>query len=157
FLDLAGTSETIGSLAGGGTTGGIVTSSTAGTPTLTTGDASNTTFAGVIQNGSGTVALTKQGAGIFTLSRTNTYTGTTNVNAGTLAAANDTALGGTGTGTTVASGAELDISGSGLTIAEPISLTGTGVSGGGALRNLANSNSWTGAITLGAGGARINS
>ncbi len=48
--------ETIGSLAGGGTTGGNVELDTF---TLTTGDAGNDTFAGVI---SGTGGLTKQGA-----------------------------------------------------------------------------------------------
>src|SRR2546421_231276 len=74
-------SETIGSLAGGGTTGGVVTDSTATAVTLTTGgNNTSTTFAVAIQNGSGTVALTKAGTGVFTLSGTNTYTGTTNVN-----------------------------------------------------------------------------
>ena len=86
-LDLNGANETIGSLAGGGATGGIVTNGVAGTSTLTTGDATNTTFSGVIQDGAGTVALTKQGSGIFTLSGTNTYTGVTTINAGTLSVA----------------------------------------------------------------------
>ena len=46
----------------------------------------------------------------------------------------------------------------GSSIAEPItSLIGTGISSGGALRNLANDNTWSGTIALGAGGARINS
>jgi len=50
----------------------------------------------------------------------------------------------------------VDIDGNALSIAEPINtLIGTGVEGGGALRNLASSNAWTGAITLGAGGATI--
>ena len=83
-LDLNGTSQTLGSLSGGGTTGGRVTSSAAGAVTLTTGDASSTGFAGVIQDGTGTVAVTKQGVGVFSLSGINTYTGATNVNAGTL-------------------------------------------------------------------------
>ena len=57
----------------------------------------------------------------------------------------------------MASGAAIEIDGSGLTIAEPIaSLIGTGVGGAGALRNLANANTWSGAITLGAGGATVN-
>ncbi len=44
----------------------------------------------------------------------------------------------------------------GLVIAEPIaSLIGTGVGGAGALRNVANANTWSGAITLGAGGATV--
>ena len=57
----------------------------------------------------------------------------------------------------VTSGAALEIDGSGLVIAEPItSLIGTGVAAAGALRNLANDNTWSGAITL-AGTTRINS
>jgi autotransporter-associated beta strand protein len=46
----------------------------------------------------------------------------------------------------------VQIDGGGLLIAEPItSLSGTGIGGAGALRNLANNNTWSGAITLGAG------
>ena len=68
------------------------------------------------------------------------------------------ALGATAAGTTIASGAALEIDGSGLSIAEPLtSVIGTGVANAGALRNLANDNTWSGAIALGAGGARINS
>ncbi|MEK7953241.1 LamG-like jellyroll fold domain-containing protein [Luteolibacter soli] len=50
-------------------------------------------FAGIIANGSTTTSLTKAGSGIWTLSATNTYTGTTALNAGTLAIANNAALG----------------------------------------------------------------
>ena len=46
----------------------------------------STTFSGTLQNGGGTVALTKSGTGTLTLSGTNTYTGATTVNAGTLQA-----------------------------------------------------------------------
>ena len=78
-LDLAGSNETIGSLAGGGPVGGSVT---LGAGTLTTGTATSTIYAGVI---SGTGGLTKVGVqGVFTLTGNNTYTGATTVNAGTL-------------------------------------------------------------------------
>ena len=79
FLDLTA-NETIGSLAGGGVLGGNVTLNA---NTLTTGAGSDTAYSGVI---SGTGGLTKAGASIFTLSGagTNTYTGATTVNAGTL-------------------------------------------------------------------------
>jgi autotransporter-associated beta strand protein len=58
-FNLAGFSETVGSLAGAGT----VSSTAAGTPTLTAGgNNTSTTFSGVIQNGSAaSVALTKTG------------------------------------------------------------------------------------------------
>ena len=72
-------SETIGSLSGGGTTGGNVT---LGSNTLTLGDATNTTFSGIISGVGG--ALTKQGSGILTLSGANTYSGDTTINNGTL-------------------------------------------------------------------------
>ncbi len=54
---------------------------TTAAPTLTVGDANNYQFDGVI---SGLTALVKQGAGMQTLTNTNTYTGGTTVNAGTL-------------------------------------------------------------------------
>ena len=71
--------ETIGSLAGGGITGGTVDLQG---NTLTTGNAATTTFAGGITGSGG--SLVKQGVGAFTLGGTNTYTGTTTVNAGRL-------------------------------------------------------------------------
>jgi autotransporter-associated beta strand protein len=80
-LDLGGFNQTIGSLAGDST--GVVTTS-GGAVSLTTGNAASTTFAGTIQDGAGTLALNKVGAGVFTLAGTNTYTGGTTINGGTL-------------------------------------------------------------------------
>ncbi len=69
--------ETVGSLAGGGTTGGTVSLQT---NTLTAGgDNSSTTFGGVI---SGSGGFTKTGTGTLTLSGTNTYSGLTSVTGG---------------------------------------------------------------------------
>ncbi len=87
-LDLNGLSPTINGLNGTGT----VSSGVAGAVTLTVG-AGGGSFSGVIQNGSGTVALTKSGAGTLTLSGTNTYTGTTTANGGTLLVNGSTAAG----------------------------------------------------------------
>ena len=81
-LDLNGFTETIGALAGNG-------SVALGSATLTVGDATDTTFAGII---SGTGGLTKQGVGLLTLSGGNTFSGGVAVNAGTLAVAGGAAL-----------------------------------------------------------------
>jgi autotransporter-associated beta strand protein len=78
FLNLNSFNQTIGSLAGAGTV-------SLGTATLTSGtDNSSTLFSGVIDGIGG--ALIKTGAGTFTLSGTNTYTGSTTVSQGMMAA-----------------------------------------------------------------------
>jgi autotransporter-associated beta strand protein len=79
-LDLHGHSQTLGSLAGAA---GAVVENTAAVPALlTVGDATSTTFAGTIRNTGGALALAKQGAGVLSLTGTNTYTGATHVNDG---------------------------------------------------------------------------
>jgi fibronectin-binding autotransporter adhesin len=96
-------SETIGSLRGGGATGGDVT--IASGQTLTVAETGSQTFAGIISDAGG---LTKTGVGTLTLTGTNTYTGATTVSAGQLlvnGSSSDSAhtvgnggtLGGTGT------------------------------------------------------------
>lgn len=80
-MDITGFNTQIGSLAGGGIIGGNVA---LGAATLTTGaDGTSTSYAGAISGTGG--ALTKIGAGTFTLSGANTYTGASNVSTGTLA------------------------------------------------------------------------
>ena len=72
-------SETIGSLRGGGTTGGNV--NLASGQTLTVAETGNQAFAGAITNAG---SLTKSGAGTTRLSGANTYSGATTIAAGTL-------------------------------------------------------------------------
>ncbi len=152
-LDMNGFSDTIGSLAGGGT----VTNGGAAAVTLNAGgNNTSTAFTGVLQNGVGALAVTKTGTGTWTLSGANTYTGLTTISAGVIDAQSNTALGGVGGATTVATGAALQVDGTGLAIAEPLTLNGTGIANGGALRNLANANTVSGAITL-ASASRIAS
>lgn len=80
-LDLAGSALAINGLSGGGT----VTSTVANACVLTLGNNNaSASFAGVLQDGSGTVAVTKLGTGTQTLSGANTYTGATTVTAGAL-------------------------------------------------------------------------
>jgi autotransporter-associated beta strand protein len=91
-LSLNGYSVSIGSLAG---TGGTVNDNTSTAVTLTVGgNNTSTTYSGVIVNGStGALALTKVGTGTLTLGGTNTYSGGTNVQNGTLSVSADANLG----------------------------------------------------------------
>ena len=75
-----GGTETIGSLAGSGTVSSVV----GGNYSFVIGGSDSTTFSGVINNGSGTVSLTKSGVGTQTLSGTSSYSGGTVVSAGQL-------------------------------------------------------------------------
>jgi fibronectin-binding autotransporter adhesin len=107
---------------------------------------------------SGTGSLTKQASGALILSGSNSYTGATTINAGTLEVQNANALGTTAAGTTVSSGAVLKVyNASGISVTgESLSINGTGVGGvGGALLSTGGTNTWTGGITL-AGNSRIN-
>ena len=110
------------------------------------GGAGNATLSGVI---SGANTLTKVGAGTFTLSGNNTYSGTTTISAGALRAAHANALGATSAGSSVSSGAALELNGGIAVGAEALSLNGSGISSGGALRNVSGNNSYAGAITQG--------
>ncbi len=96
----------------------------------------------------GTGNVIQAGTGTLVLSGANTYTGSTTVSAGNITISNVSALGGTGSGTTVANGAALQIQGDIAVGAEAINLTGSGFSNAGALRNLSGANSLAGAITL---------
>jgi autotransporter-associated beta strand protein len=81
-LDLDGNSLNVTTL--GGSSGGLITSSSNANLTLTVSGAGNGTYNGVIQNGSGTLSLTKNGAGALTLGGVDTYTGSTLINGGVL-------------------------------------------------------------------------
>lgn len=98
---------------------------------------------------------TKNGAGRLVLSGANTFADIFAITDGVVRVSNANALGTTAGGTTVSSGRALELDGVSIG-AEALSLNGTGVSLGGALRNLTGDNTYGGAITL-AGGARINS
>jgi autotransporter-associated beta strand protein len=89
-LALNGNSNTIGSLSGAG----IVTNNSGTNAILTTGDPTNTTFSGVIQNGAaGSLALVKTGTGTLTLTGTSTFSGGVTLQNGTLAVSTDAGLG----------------------------------------------------------------
>ena len=105
-----GGNQTIGALSG--VVGTVVK---LGANTLTLGSASNTTFSGTISGTDG--SLIKNGSGTTTLTGNSSYTGDTQINAGTLVAAHNQALGmgnvtvGTGAALEVTSGTALTVGG----------------------------------------------
>jgi len=94
-LDLNAQSLQVGTLTG--VAANTISSSVAGAASLTATSNSNSTFAGNISDGSGTVALTKAGTGALTLSGTNGYTGGTALSSGNLIASSTASLPTTGT------------------------------------------------------------
>jgi len=114
-------------------------STTATSRTITT-TGGTLRLGGVIANGSGGASeIVKAGNGTLTLAGASTYTGLTTVSAGTLklgasGGAVSGPLGAPGTGTVIQSGATLDFAGL-KAYAEGITISGTGVSGNGALIN----------------------
>jgi autotransporter-associated beta strand protein len=141
---LTNNNVTVAGLTGAGTVSGA-----AGTLTVNLASATNT-FSGAITGG---IGLAKSSDGTIALSGSNSYTGTTTINAGRIMAANNNALGATNGGTIVASGAQLMLSNN-ITIGnEALTISGTGLASGasfaGAVRNF-GTNTYQGKITLGA-------
>jgi autotransporter-associated beta strand protein len=83
----------------------------------------------------GSGAVTNNGPGIVTLGGANSYAGETFVSQGTLRTGTGTALGTANAGTTISSGATLDVNSQNLS-AEPVTVSGSGVTNGGAIVNL---------------------
>ncbi|MEA3212062.1 MAG: hypothetical protein QOE70_5119 [Chthoniobacter sp.] len=147
-LDVAGFASSVGSLSGDtATSGGMVTNSGALT-TLTIGnDNTSPTFAGILTNAANALGLTKQGTGTQTLAGANSYTGPTNVTAGSLLI---NGLQGAATGAvTVSSGATLGGTG---TIGGP-----TTIQNGGNLKPGTSAGLLTFASNLTLGGNATNS
>jgi autotransporter-associated beta strand protein len=132
----AGATLQIGSGLSDSTTGTLGTGTVTNNGTVTFNRSNAMMVANTI-NGSG--AVNQSGSGSTTLSGSNGYTGLTTVSAGTLVVINDSALGGTGTGTTV-SGGTLDLQAN--IGAEPITLSG------GALQTTTGTGAISGTITL---------
>ena len=155
----AGGSDNLYSITGG--TGRIQTSTA--NQELVFAVQTGTLSVGAFVGASGSTGpVTKSGAGTLAISSLNNYTGATYVNQGVLqlrsATAAGTATNTLNAGIIVQNNAALELANSAIIGAEALTITGTGVSNGGALRNVAsNTSSYAGAITIGTGGARINS
>jgi fibronectin-binding autotransporter adhesin len=111
---------------------------------LTIRGTGTTTVNGTVtrQGGTGSLNLTKSEAGTLILNGQNTAPGTIAVQGGKLVAAHAEALGPIAQATTVSSGATLDVRAA--LVAEPISITGTGVGAAGAL---ITADTFTGTVT----------
>ena len=150
-LSLAGYNDTVGavtlssgSIAG---TSGVLTA-----PSYSITNATGTTSISAILAGS-SATLSKTGAGTLALSGSNTYGGATTISAGVVTISNAASLGATTAGTTIAAGAQLALDGgvTGITFnAEPLTVSGSGSSSSGAIRNITGNNVLTGNITLAA-------
>jgi len=114
------------------------------TATVTVNSTAPLTLAGSVSGNN----LTKAGTGTMILSGANAHTGSTTVSAGVLQVSNNTALGTTAGGTTVAAGATLELTGNVAITGEALTLNGSGVGGNGALRNVSGDNTFAGLITL---------
>ena len=88
-LDLNGYSDSLNGLSGNG-----IVDTTSGSVSLTVGNADATsTFAGILQNSGGSLALTKLGTGTITLAGDNTYSGDTAIQGGTISVSENNDLG----------------------------------------------------------------
>lgn len=102
-LDMNGASEVITNF-NGDTTGKLTNGAVGTTSTLSFGLTDTTVigeFAGLIENGLGTMAITKHGTSTEILSGNNTYTGTTNVTGGVLQLGKGGTTGNAGNGTAI--------------------------------------------------------
>src|SRR5262249_9569616 len=88
----------------------------------------------VNNNITGSGAVTNIGPGVVTLGGANSYAGETFIQQGTLRAGNGSALGNAAGGTTINSGATLDLNAQNLS-AEAVTVSGAGVTNGGAVVN----------------------
>lgn len=136
---------------GSGSSGAVISSIVAlgaanRTFNIASGVSNDLSINGVI---SGSTNIIKSGVGRLLLGGTNTYSGTTTVSAGTIKLGNTSALGTNTGGTSVTSGAELDLAGFTLSASEPLTLNGTGFGNGALLNTSASGATFNGAITLG--------
>ncbi len=135
------------------TAGGTATSTIAsqinlsGNRTITVDTGSTLNVTGKLNSwNTGRSGITKSGSGTLTLSGANGYNGVTDITAGTLVAANSSALGESGWSgdnmTWVRDGATLALQG-GVSLPDHMHVLGAGVGGLGAIRSLSGSNALT--------------
>ncbi len=151
-LNLNNQSETLGQLLS--TSGSTTVALGTGTLTLTGSNNNNSNYAGAITGGAGS-SLVVSGTGKVSLSGSGTgFSGSTNVTGGTLNVSGANTVLGSGA-VSVSSVGNLQLQG-GISLANAVSINGTGTSGNGAIENFASNNTLSGALTL-AGASRVQS
>ena len=149
-------SETIASLQGGGTSGGVVT--VASGQTLSVAESGSQTFSGVIAGAGG---MTLNGSGTMSLAGANTYTGGTTITAGTLSIGAGGATGSLSSSSAIVNNGVLVFNRSN-TITQGTDFSSSAISGTGSLvKNGSNTlvltaaNSYAGTTTISAGTLQI--
>jgi autotransporter-associated beta strand protein len=130
--------------------GGPVTLEDAGIITI---QADGTMTISGAMSGTGS-AITKTGTGVTFLAGANSYTGLTQVNAGSLVAQNPSALGTPDAGAVVANAARVELDNTTI-LGEAASISGDGGNFFGALQGRAGTSVWTGDVTVQANQTRI--
>ena len=149
-LDLSGVNyQTVGSLASADTTSTV----TLGSAALTVGDATNTSFAGIISEGG---SLNKQGSGTLTLTNTNTYSGPTSITNGTLELGGSAGSLGTNTGAVANQGTLKFNRSTDLAFANAITGTGAVTQAGSGTTTLTGANTFSGATLVSGGKLQLN-
>ena len=147
-LDLSGVNfQTVASLASADTTSRV----TLGGAALTVGDATDTTFAGILTD---TGTLTKVGAGKLSLTNANTFTGLTTISNGTLELTGS--AGALGTGAVTNNAALLLNRASALTVASAIGGSGTLTQAGAGTSTLTGAGTYTGATLISNGRLQLD-
>jgi len=120
--------------------------------TLKGSNTGDNTLSAVISNNGGATTLTKSGTGKWVIAGNNTYTGSTNINGGTLQVGNGGTTGTLGTGTVNNSGALIVNRSDSMTIANTMGGTGTFTQAGtGTTTFSTGTKSYTGATFVNAG------
>jgi autotransporter-associated beta strand protein len=148
-LDLDATNQTVGSLNG---TGGTILNNDSGTSSTLTVGGGTSAYAGVLANGSGTLALTTSGTASVTLTGTNTYSGVTTIGSGTsIRIGTGGTTGSLGTGSVTDNGTLAFNRSNSVLIANAISGSGTLAQLGSGITTLSPANSYSGGTTVSAG------
>ena len=137
---------------GDGTTNGSITGAVANSGALSFNRSDSITFGGVI---SGSGSLTQAGSGTLRLSAINTYTGITNISAGTLQLGNNDTTGGIAPASNISIGTGGTLTfdwSNNQTVANLISGTGNLTQSGASVLTLTGANTFSGTTTILAGG-----